>query len=78
MNTNLLKGRMLEQGYTVKTLAPKLGMTENKLYYQLSTGRITVDDAVNYSRVLKLNNKDKLDIFFTHKSNDNLPTTERQ
>lgn len=66
MNTNLLKGRMLERGYTVRTLAPELGMTENKLYYQLSTGRITVDDAKNYSRVLKLSNKDKIDIFFTN------------
>jgi transcriptional regulator with XRE-family HTH domain len=65
MNIRKLRGKMVEKGLTVESLATDLGVTKSTMYRKLSAGaKITIEDAQKIKESLKLTGDEARDIFF--------------
>ena len=65
MNVQKLKGRMVEKGMNVKTLAEKIGVDRSSLYRKLGNGeKISIGEAQKIKEVLELSREDASAIFF--------------
>ncbi len=65
MNIRKLKGKMVEQGFNVETLATKIGICTSTLYRKLNGGeKITIGDAQKIKVELNLTNEEAIEIFF--------------
>jgi len=65
VNINKLRGKIVENGYTVTSLAPKIGMDRATFYRKMKDQSFTVREAVVISKVLDLNSDEIMAIFFT-------------
>lgn len=64
-NANKLKGKITENGYTIKTLAPKLELCEASLRRKINEkSEFTLNETLKLKEALNLTNQDYLDIFF--------------
>lgn len=70
MQANLLKAKMAEKGYSQKSLAEAVGMSENALSYKILGRRaFDVDEILAICSVLNIKSgKEKVDIFLTSSS----------
>ena len=68
VNTNKLKGKIVEQGMTVATLADEIGIDKSTLYRKLSNGgdSMLVKEANAIVKALRLSAEDAVAIFFSH------------
>lgn len=65
MNVLKLRGKMVEQGFNVETLASEIGVDRSTLYRKLNEGeKITIGDAQKIKIALGLTNDEARDIFF--------------
>lgn len=66
VNVNKLKGKIVEKGMTVASLAKILGMDRATLYRKLDNGGagLTVRDANNIAEALELTYDESMSIFF--------------
>lgn len=65
MNVLKLKGRMVEKGYTVKSLAQKISIDRATLYRKLNRSEnITVGEMQKIKDVLELSKMEASEIFF--------------
>ncbi len=70
MNLDLLKKRIEESGLKQIFIAEQLGIDRASLYNKLNgKSEFTMKEIVNLSRVLHIDDKEKLHIFFPKKSN---------
>ena len=67
ININKLKGKIVEQGMTVATLADKIGIDKSTLYRKLSNGgeSMSVKEANAIVKALRLSADDAVAIFFS-------------
>lgn len=67
INVNKLRGKIIEMGLSVKELADNLEMDRSTLYRKMNSegDTMTISDAVNISRILKLNLDEVNAIFFS-------------
>ena len=66
MNILKLKGRMVENGFNVETLAEKIGIDRSSLYRKLNTSeKITIGEAKRIKDALDLSEDDATAIFFS-------------
>lgn len=68
-NINKLKGKITENGYSIKTLAPKVGLCEVTLRKKINNNNseFLLSESLLIKEVLNLSNKDYIDIFFGSK-----------
>lgn len=68
VNVNKLKGKIIENGETVETLAEKIGVDRATLYRKMSNNGKTmlIKDANNIVAALKLTTDEAIAIFFSH------------
>lgn len=65
MNIPKLKGKMVEEGYSVDTLATEIGIDRSTLYRKLeSVEKFTIREAQKIKEVLHLTNNEASAIFF--------------
>ena len=65
MNIPKLKGKMVERGINVETLAAKIGINRSTLYRKLESGeKFTVGEAQTIKEVLNLDKDEAVAIFF--------------
>ncbi|MEA4835156.1 MAG: helix-turn-helix transcriptional regulator [Anaeromusa sp.] len=66
VNVMKLKGRIVEEGFNIATLATSMGVNRSTLYRKLN-GQcpITVDDADSIAKILQLSAADAYAIFFS-------------
>ena len=58
-NTNLLKAKMIEKGYTIDSLSKIIGISSTSLSYKINNKRqFTVKEIYNLCLVLDVSNKD--------------------
>ena len=72
MNINRLKGRIVEQGMTIATLAGQIGVDKATLYRKMKAdGRnMSIGDACKIAHILQLSPDDATAIFFGELSHD--------
>lgn len=64
MNINKLKGKIVEKGMKVETLAELIGIDRSSMYRKLNNfEKITIGEANKIKAVLNLSNEDATDIF---------------
>lgn len=64
MNINKLKGKIVEEGMNVETLAERIGIDRSSMYRKLNNfEKITIGEAVKIKAVLNLSNEEATDIF---------------
>ena len=68
-NINKLKGKITENGYTIKTLADKIGICEATLRKKVNNNNseFSISESLRIKEELKLSNSDYLEIFFGQK-----------
>ena len=65
MNVRKLKGKMVEKGVNVESLACKMGIYRSTLYRKLNDSeKITIGDALKIKTALQLTDEEAKDIFF--------------
>ena len=65
MNIPKLKGKIVEKGFNVETLAIQMNIDRSTLYRKLDAGeKFTIGEAQKIKAVLELTNDDASDIFF--------------
>ena len=66
MNILKLKGKMVEKGFNVETLAANMNINKSTLYRKFDTSgeKFTVGEALKIKDILGLTNDDARDIFF--------------
>lgn len=65
MNIRKLKGKMVEKGFNVETLASKIGIDKSTLYRKLNEGeKLTIGDAQKIKAELELTDDEANIIFF--------------
>lgn len=65
MNILKLKGKIVENGLNVETLASKIGVHKSTLYRKLNEGEeFTIGEALKIKAELNLTNDEAGDIFF--------------
>ena len=68
MNIKKLRAKMVENGYTLKTLSKAMGLSISTIQRKVSgTCEFSRDEIEKLSKVLKLNSEQIIDIFFTLK-----------
>lgn len=67
VNVNKLRGKIIENGLSVKELADNLDMDRSTLYRKMNSegDTMTISDAVNISRILDLSLEEVNSIFFS-------------
>lgn len=64
-NINKLKGKITENGYTIKTLASEVGLCEASLRRKINDkSDFTLSETLKVKDKLNLTSQDYLDIFF--------------
>ena len=64
MNINKLKGKIVEEGMNVETLAERIGVDRSSMYRKLNNfEKITIGEANKIKAVLNLSDEDAADIF---------------
>lgn len=64
MNINKLKGKIIEEGMNVETLAERIGVDRSSMYRKLNNfEKITIGEANKIKAVLNLSNEDATEIF---------------
>ena len=64
-NINKLKGKITENGYTIKTLASEVGLCETSLRRKINDkSDFTLSETLKVKDKLHLTSQDYLDIFF--------------
>ena len=64
MNINKLKGKIVENGMNIETLAEMIGVDRSSLYRKLNNSeKITIGEAVKMKEALSLSDSDAYDIF---------------
>jgi hypothetical protein len=64
-NINKLKGKITENGYTIKTLASEVGLCETSLRRKINDkSEFTLNETLKVKDKLHLTSQDYLDIFF--------------
>ena len=64
-NINKLKGKITENGYTMKTLSSKIGICETSLRRKINDkSDFTLSESLKVKEILHLSSQDYLDIFF--------------
>lgn len=67
-NINKLKGKITENGYTIKTLATEIGICETSLRRKINDkSEFSIEESLKVKDRLNLSNQDYLDIFFGSK-----------
>jgi predicted transcriptional regulator len=65
MKLNMLKGKIVEKGMNVETLAEKIGIDRSSMYRKLNNfEKITIGEAQKIKDVLNLSDEDAKTIFF--------------
>lgn len=66
VNINKLKGKIVESGLTIEEMADKLMVDRSTLYrkFEKNGEKITVYQAQQIARILKLTNQEAMEIFF--------------
>ena len=65
MKLNLLKGKIVERGMNVETLAEKIGIDRSSMYRKLNNfEKITIGEAQKIKDVLELSDEQARTIFF--------------
>ena len=66
VNTNKLKGKIVERGLSITSLAEEMGINRATMYRKLANGgeNISVHEANVMARYLKLSQQEAMDIFF--------------
>lgn len=65
MNVRKLKGKLVEKGFNVETLANKINIDRSTLYRKLNEcEKFTIGDAQKIKDALSLTNDEARDIFF--------------
>lgn len=66
MKLNKLKGKIVEKGINVETLADMIGVERSTLYRKLNNfEKITIGDAAKIKVALGMSDEDATDIFLT-------------
>ena len=66
MNVNKLKGKIVENGINVETLASLIGTDRATLYRKLNNcEKITIGEAVRIKEALEMSDKEAFDIFLS-------------
>lgn len=67
-NINKLKGKIVEQGMNVETLAKLIGVNKATLYRKLNGGveEFSIKEAMDISSALSLSKEEATNIFFTN------------
>ena len=65
MNINKLRGKIIEKGHSISTLAPKIGIDRATFYRKMKDESFTVREAVAISKELELSSDEIMSIFFT-------------
>ena len=64
-NINKLKGKITENGYTMKTLSADIGLCETSLRRKINDkSDFTLSESLKVKEILHLSTDDYLDIFF--------------
>lgn len=66
VRTNVLRGKMAENGYTAVKLAKELGMTPKTFYNKMKKGVFGSDEIYEMIRILNIQNP--IDVFFCPES----------
>lgn len=66
VNVNKLKGKIVERGMNVETLAKLIGLNKATLYRKLNGGaeEFSIKEAMDISSALSLTKEEATDIFF--------------
>ena len=62
VDISMLKAQMALKGETGRSLAKKMGIHENRVYYKLKTGSFTLKDCTKLIKILDIENPSE--IFF--------------
>ena len=65
INANKLRGRVVENGLTMRALAARLGVNESTLYRKLQNSGFTIHEAQEIAKILNLSAEDVVAIFFS-------------
>lgn len=67
VNVNKLKGKIVENGYTIPEIAEKVGLDKSTFYRKLNAEgeTFTIREANDICKALKLSKQDAMDIFFS-------------
>lgn len=65
MNANKLKGKIIEKGLSVETLAKQIGVNRSSMYRKINNCRITIGEVCKIKEALNLTNDEASDIFFS-------------
>ena len=66
MNIPMLKGKIIERGLNIETVAEKIGIDRSSLYRKLNNGeKLTCGEAKRIMGVLDLSNEDAILIFLS-------------
>lgn len=64
MNINKLKGKIVERGMNIETLAERIGINRASLYRKLNDSeKITIGEASKMKEALEMNNEEAYEIF---------------
>ena len=64
MNTQKLKGKIVENGMNVEALAKVIGVDRSSMYRKLNNSKLTIADVTKIKEALHLSNKEATEIFF--------------
>lgn len=64
INTQLLKGKIVENGTNVANIAEKLGIDKATLYRHINTGGFSLREVVGIKNLLNLTEEEAIRIFF--------------
>lgn len=64
INAQLLKGKIVEKGTNVATIAKKLGVDKATLYRHMNTGGFSLGEVVGIKELLDLTEDEAIRIFF--------------
>jgi DNA-binding phage protein len=64
MNIQKLRGKIVERGMNVETLAKEIGVDRSSMYRKLNNCNLTVGEVSKIKEALNLSNEEAIDIFF--------------
>lgn len=64
LQVNKLKGKIIEKGFTVATIATKIGMAPSTFHRKIAKNTFSLEEAEMIASVLELSHQEAIDIFF--------------
>lgn len=64
LQVNKLKGKITEKGFTVATIAVKIGMAPSTFHRKLAKNTFSLEEAEIISKALGLSHEEAIEIFF--------------